>query len=260
MKYTRNLKDSHCVIKKPLLLISTYLKRLALRNEFGKWVKKRCTEVFGQSSDNRCKTSKNKLIFFHTQSAEGCLKEEIDILCFLLNKKNIADALLFYFWFAVDAEWEKMGRIVAFHEKEFNNKIVPQNKLTPEKVQDFRRQIQRLKTHLVMRRRTESSVLMIQQKLNKLFLDLIEAGSICGMGQIIVPSSMLMTEWFFSKNQKIKFWNQIFDLFFLIKISMTFRHMTTICVWIHSGRKTIIRLEKQLVGIIAIHSVDWHLW
>jgi cobalamin biosynthesis Co2+ chelatase CbiK len=94
----------------------------------------------------------------------------------------------------VDAEWEKMGRIVAFHEKQFNNKIVPQNKLTPEKVQDFRRQIQRLKTHLVMRRRTESSVLMIQQKLNKLFLDLIEAGSICGMGQIIVPSSMLMTE------------------------------------------------------------------
>jgi hypothetical protein len=80
------------------------------------------------------------------------------------------------------------------------------------------------------------------------------------MGQIIVPSSMLMTEWLFSKNQKIKFWNQIFDLFFLIKISMTFRHMTTICVWIHLGRKTIIRLEKQLVGIIAIHSVDWHLW
>jgi len=123
--------------------------------------------------------------------------------CFLLNKKNIADALLFYFWFAVDAEWEKMGRIVAFHEREFNTKIVPQNKLTPEKVEDFRRQIQRLKTHLVMRRRTESSVLMIQEKLNKLFLDLVEAGSICGMGQIIVPSSMLM--WPFSKNQKIKF-------------------------------------------------------
>jgi len=122
---------------------------------------------------------------------------------FLLNKKNIADALLFYFWFAVDAEWEKMARIVDFHEKEFNNKIVPKNKLTPEKVQDFRRQIQRLKTHLVMRRRTESSVQMIHQKLNKLFLDLVEAGSICGMGQIIVPSSMLM--WPFSKNQKIKF-------------------------------------------------------
>ena len=92
----------------------------------------------------------------------------------------------------MDAEWEKMGRIVAFHEREFNTKIVPLKKLTPEKIEDFRRQIQRLKTHLVMRRRTESSVLMIQQKLSKLFLDLIEAGSICGMGQIIVPSSMLM--------------------------------------------------------------------
>ena len=203
MKYTRNLKDSHCVIKKPLLLISTYLKRLALRNEFGKWVKKRCTEVFGQSSDNRCKTSKNKLIFFSYAKCRRLLKRRNWYFkCFLLNKKNIADALLFYFWFAVDAEWEKMGRIVAFHEREFNTKIVPQNKLTPEKVQDFRRQIQRLKTHLVMRRRTESSVLMIQQKLSKLFLDLIEAGSICGMGQIIVPSSMLM--WLFSKDQKIK--------------------------------------------------------
>jgi hypothetical protein len=92
----------------------------------------------------------------------------------------------------VDAEWEKMGRILAFHEREFTEKIVPQNKLTPEMVQDLRRQIQRLKTHLVMRQRTESSVLMIQQKLNKLFLDLVEAGSICRMGQIIVPSSMLM--------------------------------------------------------------------
>jgi len=225
MKYTRNLKELHCVIKNPLLLISTYLKRLALRNEFGKWVKKRCTEVFGQSSDNRCKTSKNKLIFFHTQSAEGCLKEEIDILNnFCCIRKILQMPYSFIF--------------------EFNNKIVPKNKLTPEKVQDFRRQIQRLKTHLVMRRRTESSVLMIQQKLNKLFLDLIEAGSICGMGQIIVPSSMLMTEWLFSKNQKIKFWNQIFDLFFLIKISITFRHMTTICVWIHSGRKTYNSCRK----------------
>jgi hypothetical protein len=36
-------------------------------------------------------------LFFFTQSTEDCLKEEIDILCFLLNKKNIADALLFYF-------------------------------------------------------------------------------------------------------------------------------------------------------------------
>jgi hypothetical protein len=102
--------------------------------------------------------------------------------------------LLFYFLFAVEVQWENLGKILSFHEREFNTKIVPQNKLTPERVQDFRRQIQRLKTHLVMRRRTESSVLMIQQKLNKLFLDLIEAGSICGMGQIIVPSSMLMTE------------------------------------------------------------------
>lgn len=201
MKYTRNLKDSHCVIKKPLLLISTYLKRPALRNEFGKWVKKSCTEVFGQSSDNRCKTSKNKLIFFIRRRL--LKRRNWYFKYFLLNKKNIADALLFYLWFAVDAEWEKMARIVDFHEKEFNNKIVPKNKLTPEKVQDFRRQIQRLKTHLVMRRRTESSVQMIHQKLHKLFLDLVEAGSICGMGQIIVPSSMLM--WPFSKNQKIKF-------------------------------------------------------
>ena len=92
----------------------------------------------------------------------------------------------------MDAQWEKMGRILAFHEKEFTDKIVPQNKLTTEMVEDLRRQIQRLKTHLVMRRRTESSVQMIHQKLNKLFLDLVEAGSICGMGQIIVPSSMLM--------------------------------------------------------------------
>ncbi len=103
----------------------------------------------------------------------------------------------------MDVQWEKMGKILAFHEKEFTNKIVPQNKLTPEMVEDLRKQIQRLKTHLVMRRRTESSLLMIQKKLNQLFLDLVQARNLCGMSQIIVPSSMLM--WLLSQNQKIKF-------------------------------------------------------
>ena len=103
----------------------------------------------------------------------------------------------------MDAEWEKMGRILTFHEKEFTNKIVPQNILTQEMVEDLRKQIQRLKTHLVIRPRTESSVLMIQEKLDKLFLDLVQAANLCGMSQIILPSSMMM--WLLSKNQKIKF-------------------------------------------------------
>jgi len=107
MKYTRNLKESHCVIKKPLLLIGTYLKRLALRNEFGKWVKKRCTQVFGQSSDNRWKTSKNKLIFFHTQSAEGCLKEEIDILNIFCWIRKI---LQMPYSFIFDSQWTLNGK------------------------------------------------------------------------------------------------------------------------------------------------------
>jgi hypothetical protein len=93
----------------------------------------------------------------------------------------------------MDVQWEYIGKILAFHEKEFTSKIMPKNKLTPEMIEDLRKQIQHLKTHLVMRRRTQPSLLMIQKKLNQLCLNLVQAGKLCGMNQIVmVKSSSLM--------------------------------------------------------------------
>ena len=89
----------------------------------------------------------------------------------------------------MDAEWENLERILLFHEREFTEKLVPKNKLTPEMVEHFKKNIQRLKTHLGIRRRTESSFLMIKAELNQLFVDLIEAAKLCGMDQIVVVKS-----------------------------------------------------------------------
>jgi len=56
-------------------------------------------------------------------------------------------------------------------------------------LEDLRRQIERIKTHLVIQRRTESSFLMIKAELNQLFVDLVEAAKLCGMDQIVVVKS-----------------------------------------------------------------------
>jgi len=147
------------------------------------------------------------------RKCEGCLKEEIDIFnvfCWIrkiLQTHSLFRCLTLLFLIRskkMDVQWENMGKILAFHEKEFTKKIVPKNKLMPEMIEDLRKQIQRLKTHLVMRWRTQSSLLMIQKKMNHLFLDLVQAAKLCGMNQIVmVRSSSLM--WLLSKNQKIKF-------------------------------------------------------
>ncbi len=89
----------------------------------------------------------------------------------------------------MDAQWEKFERILDFHEREFTEKIVPKNKLTPEMVEDFKKLIQRLKTQLANLQRTESSYLMMKAELNQLFVDLIEATKLCGMDQIVVVKS-----------------------------------------------------------------------
>ena len=56
-------------------------------------------------------------------------------------------------------------------------------------LEDIRRQIERIKTHLVIQRRTESSFLTIKAELNQLFVDLMEAAKFCGMDQIVVMKS-----------------------------------------------------------------------
>jgi hypothetical protein len=89
----------------------------------------------------------------------------------------------------VDAPWEKFGKILDFHEREFVEKIVPKNKLTPEMVEDFKQKIQHLRTQLANLQRTESSYLTLKASLNQLFVDLVEAAKLCGMDQIVIVSS-----------------------------------------------------------------------
>jgi hypothetical protein len=89
----------------------------------------------------------------------------------------------------VEVQWENLGKILSFHEREFTEKLVPKNKLTPEMLEEIRRQIERIKTHLVIQRRTELSFLMIKAELNQLFVDLMEAAKLCGMDQIVVVKS-----------------------------------------------------------------------
>ena len=114
-------------------------------------------------------------------------------------------SFIFDLQYKMDVEWKNLVKILVFHEEQFNEKIVPKNKLTPEMIADIRRQIQRLKVHLVVRRRTQASILMIAKKLKRLCTDLFEAAILSDMNNIIVLSSSLSLNWILSKKQENKF-------------------------------------------------------
>ena len=114
-------------------------------------------------------------------------------------------SFIFDLQYKMDVEWKNLVKILVFHEKQFNEKIVPKNKLTPEMIADLRRQIQRLKVHFVVRRRTQASILMIAKKLKRLCTDLFEAAILSEMNNIIVLSSSLSLNWILSKKQENKF-------------------------------------------------------
>ena len=121
-------------------------------------------------------------------------------------------SFIFDLQYKMDVEWKNLVKILVFHEKQFNEKIVPKNKLTPEMIADIRRQIQRLKVHFVVRRRTQASILMISKKLKRLCTDLFEAAILSEMNNIIVLSSSLSLNWILSKNKKINFFkNRMFS-------------------------------------------------
>ncbi len=52
-------------------------------------------------------------------------------------------SFIFDLQYKMDVEWKNLVKILVFHEEQFNEKIVPKNKLTPEMIADIRRQIQR---------------------------------------------------------------------------------------------------------------------
>ena len=121
-------------------------------------------------------------------------------------------SFIFDLQYKMDVEWKNLVKILVFHEKQFNEKIVPKNKLTPEMIADLRRQIQRLKVHFVVRRRTQASILMIAKKLKRLCTDLFEAAILSEMNNIIVLSSSLSLNWILSKKQENKFFkNRMFS-------------------------------------------------
>ena len=121
-------------------------------------------------------------------------------------------SFIFDLQYKMDVEWKNLVKILVFHEKQFNEKIVPKNKLTPEMIADLRRQIQRLKVHFVVRRRTQASILMIAKKLKRLCTDLFEAAILSDMNNIIVLSSSLSLNWILSKKKKINFFkNRMFS-------------------------------------------------
>ena len=121
-------------------------------------------------------------------------------------------SFIFDLQYKMDVEWKNLVKILVFHEEQFNEKIVPKNKLTPEMIADLRRQIQRLKVHFVVRRRTQASILMIAKKLKRLCTDLFEAAILSDMNNIIVLSSSLSLNWILSKKQENKFFkNRMFS-------------------------------------------------
>jgi hypothetical protein len=92
---------------------------------------------------------------------------------------------------SLNAEWNKMAQILAINEDQFKNKILPRNMLTQEMIENITRQIQRIKTSLVMRRRNLASYQKIENKLNHLSMDMYTAAKISGLQHVLVFSSQL---------------------------------------------------------------------